>query len=262
MAMTRASISDEAVRAARTVLPPSVRHWLWVRGHKLGQWPRPGQVDLGSLRRVTPISRISGYDRGQCIDRYYIERFLEARAADIAGRVLEVAEDTYTRAFGGDRVVRSDILNVEPGRGVTFVADLTRADHVPSDTFDAIVLTQTLHLIYDMPAVVRTLHRILKPGGVVLATMPGIARIARPDMDRWGDNWRLTTCSARRLFAAEFTDAGVEVASYGNVLSAIAFLHGLGAEELTPEELEFSDPDFQCLVTVRARKPTAAARGG
>ena len=42
--------------------------------------------------------------------------------------------------------------------------------------------------------------------------------------------------------------------SYGNVLTAMCELHGLAAEELSPEELDHVDPDFEVIVTVRAVK--------
>jgi glycosyltransferase involved in cell wall biosynthesis len=62
-----------AGKMARKILPASVRHWLWIHWHhKL--WPPVGWVRIGSLRRVTPISQVFGFDRGQPIDRYYIER--------------------------------------------------------------------------------------------------------------------------------------------------------------------------------------------
>ena len=61
--------------------------------------------------------------------------------------------------------------------GVT-VADLTDAPEVPSDSYDCVILTQTLHLIFDMSAALRTIQRILKPGGVLLCTVPGISQVA------------------------------------------------------------------------------------
>ena len=42
--------------------------------------------------------------------------------------------------------------------------------------------------------------------------------------------------------------------SFGNVLAAIAFLAGLAAEELRPEELDVNDPDYQAVIVVRAVK--------
>jgi SAM-dependent methyltransferase len=208
------------------------------------------------LRRLNAISGVFGYERGLPIDRHYIEKvFLSARAADVRGRVLEVEDDTYARRFGGDRVVQCDILHVEEGNPkATIVADLTRADHVPSDSFDCIICTQTLQCIYDVRTAVRTLHRILKPRGVLLATLSGISQISRGDMDRWGEYWRFTTMSARRLFEEVFPPDHVAVEAYGNVLVAIAYLHGLAAQELRQAELDHRDPDYEVLISVRAVK--------
>jgi hypothetical protein len=47
----------------------------------------PPPVEFGSFRRLTPISRLWGSDRGQPIDRRYIENFLKRHAGDIRGRV-------------------------------------------------------------------------------------------------------------------------------------------------------------------------------
>ena len=173
-------------------LPLSVRRWL--RSQRLRyrlQWPRLGSVDFGGLRRVTPVSRVFGFDRGTPIDRYYIERFLGTQAEDIRGRVLEIGDDRYTREFGGSRVTRSDVLHVVAGNPqATIVADLTHADDVPSESFDCIVCTQTLQMIVDVEAALRHLARMLQPGGVLLTTSSGINRICRREgFDSWGEYW-------------------------------------------------------------------------
>jgi SAM-dependent methyltransferase len=217
-------------------------------------------VRFGSLRRLTPIGEVFGVKRGQsvdlCIDRYYIERFLAHHASDIHGRVLEIAENTYTRRFGGDRVMQSDVLHAAPGNpDATLVADLTRAEHLAANAFDCIILTQTLQYIYDLRAAMRTLYRILKPDGVLLATCPGISQTSRYDADHWGEFWRFTTLSAQRLCTEVFPEDGVTVQAYGNVLVAMAFLYGLILPELRRDELEYHDPDYELLLTIRAVKP-------
>lgn len=218
-------------------------------------WPPIGHVRFGSLRSLKPISPHWGSERGQPIDRYYIENFLAANATFIQGRVLEIGDDTYTRMFGGDRVAQCDVLHVEENKSkVTIIGDLTRADNIPADAFDCVILTQTLQFIYDLPAVVNTIYRILKPGGVVLVTVPGISKISRYDMDRWGNYWSFTTKSARRLFEVAFPDENIHVDAYGNVLSSVAFLHGIASQELSKEELDFLDPDYELLITIVAEK--------
>ena len=214
------------------------------------------RVRFGSLRRTAPVSRQFGFDRGLPIDRQYIESFLKDHAADIQGHVLEIGDDFYSRRFGAERITRQDILHVVPGHpGATIIADLANADHLASEQFDCIVLTQTLHYIFDLQVAVATLYRILKRGGSLLVTLPGISAVCRDQADKESDCWRFTDASARRLFSAQFGEANVAVRTYGNVLSAISFLQGLAAKELQPNELEDHDPDYQVTITVRAFKP-------
>jgi SAM-dependent methyltransferase len=215
-----------------------------------------GTVDFGGLRRTEPISRVFGFDRGTPVDRYYIEKFLATNTDRIRGRVLEIGDATYTRRFGGADVTQSDVLHFTgDSPGATIVADLTNATNVADDSFDCVILTQTLQFTYRMEAVVAELRRILRPGGCVLCTASGISQISRYDMERWGDYWRLTSLSARELFETAFPPASVNVETYGNVLAAIAFLHGLAASELTREELDAFDDDYQLTIAIRAIKP-------
>jgi SAM-dependent methyltransferase len=212
-------------------------------------------VRWGSLRSTQPVSRIFGADRGLPLCRYYIDRFLQENAQDIQGRVLEIAEDTYTRRFGGERVRASDVLHAAEGNAAaTLVGDLTAADGLPADAFDCIILTQTLPFIYDVRAALRTLERSLKPGGVLLATFPGISQISRYDMDRWGDFWRFTSASARRLFEEFWPAENVSINVHGNVLVATAYLQGIASDELREDELHYTDQDYPLLITVRAQR--------
>lgn len=252
------SLRGRTVRRAKwlatKLLPDGLRAWL--RRRLPGDRLRP--VDFGDLRRLQPLGRNFGWDRGGLpVDRYYIEAFLSRHADDVAGHVLEVRDAAYTRKFGGDRVERSDVLHPVPGNpAATIVADLAAADRsaLPDDTFDCVILTQVLPFIRDVGAALRTVHRILRPGGVVLATVPGISQIVRLDMDAWGDYWRFTSLSARRSFEQAFPGGEVRVEAHGNVLAAAAFLYGVSSRELKPEELGHCDPDYEVLITVRAVK--------
>lgn len=222
----------------------------------LAWFRRPRFVWWGNLRRLTPVSRVFGLDRGLPICWYYIQNFLSRCANDIHGRVLEIGDDSYTHRFGGDRITQSDVLHATEGNPkATIVADLTCADHIPSDIFDCVIFTQTLLFIYDVRLALKTLYRTLKPGGVLLATFPGISQISRYDMDRWGDYWRFTTASTQKLFGEFWPSESLSIEAHGNVLVAIAYLLGLASDDLRVDELEFYDPDYQVLITVRAVKP-------
>jgi SAM-dependent methyltransferase len=222
---------------------------LWVRQ------PALGTVNLGDLAQNKPISSDFGFDRGSPIDRCYIEDFLTKYAHDIRGHVLEIKEPIYTQKFGGSRVTRSDVLHAVAGNPkATIVADLTKADQMQPNVFDCIILTQTLQFIYNVPAAIQTLHRILKPGGVLLITVPGISQISREDMECWGQYWSFTTLSMQKLLEEVFDSNNVRVTAYGNVLSAIALLHGLATEELELSKLHYLDLDYQVLISARAVK--------
>ena len=193
------------------------------------------------------------------IDRYYIEKFLSEYSSDICGHVLEIKHSVYTAKYGGNRVTRSDVLHpVEGNPDATIVADLTKADHLPSNVYDAIIFTQTLQVIYDIRTVIATLYRLLKPGGVLLSTASGMAQLSLEDFDKWGEYWRFTSLSARLLFEEAFSAENVTVRSYGNVLAAISFLEGLAVEDLKKKELDAVDRSYEVLIAVRAVKPESA----
>jgi SAM-dependent methyltransferase len=215
---------------------------------------RGGTVSMGDLRRFEPVSRLFGADRGTTIRRAYIDQFLENHRADLHGRIVEVGDDRYARQFGtADAVI--DVLDPDPNSVVaTLRGDLLTGAGIPDAAFDAAILTQVLHVLPDMSAALRTVHRALRPGGVLVATLPGISQVSRYDMDRWGDYWRVTDRAARLLLEQHFPCERSEVRAYGNHLSAVAALTGFAAEELTSDELNRSDPDFQVLIGVWARK--------
>ncbi len=222
---------------------------------RLVVWPPVGWVRFGDLRRLKPISSDYGNSRGLEIDRYYIEKFLAESADDIHGHVLEIKHNLYTQKYGQNRVTKSDVLHpVEGNSDATIVADLTKAYHLPSDCYDTIIFTQTLQVIYDIRTVIATLYRILKPGGVLLATASGMAQLSLADFDQWGEYWRFTSLSARLLFEEAFSVGNVSVHPYGNVLAAISFLEGLACEDLQQSELDARDRSYEVLIAVRAVK--------
>jgi glycosyltransferase involved in cell wall biosynthesis/SAM-dependent methyltransferase len=225
-----------------------------IDGHVRSDTPRIGRVRWGDLRRLQPIGADFGFERGTPVDRHYIEGFLERHAGDIRGRVLEVADAAYTRRYGGSAVTASEVIHLSRDNPeATIVGDLADADHIPDASFDCIVITETLQMVYDVRAAIRTLHRILRPGGVVLATFPGMTQI--DDSDPWC--WSYTVISARRLFDEAFGEGNVAVESRGNVLAATAFLHGIALEELTPEELDHPDQRYPMSIHVRAVRPSS-----
>jgi hypothetical protein len=237
---------------ARRLLPEVVKRPL----RRLMRTYRPsvGRVRFGDFGRTAPISDDYGHDRGTPIDRVYIESFLKEHAPKIRGRTLEVVSDEYTARFGGHRTTHRDIVDLHPENArATIVGDLTTLGAEWDDTFDTIVLTQTLHLIYNMQMAVSTLYRLLKRGGTVLVTVPGLTPIDhQKEYDTWF--WSLTEASAFRLFSDVFGSDSTDVAIYGNVGSAVCFLQGLAAEELKSEMLDARDRHFPVTIGICATK--------
>jgi glycosyltransferase involved in cell wall biosynthesis/SAM-dependent methyltransferase len=251
------NIRSEAARTARMLaLSPAAMAVSTASSVRRGIRPYLAvtPIRFGSFDRTTPISQSFGYDRGKPVDRHYIEQFLATHEAAISGRVLEIGDNNYTVRYGGDRVVISDVLNRYPGNPTsTFIGDLTAGAGLPTGAFDCIILTQTLHLLFDLRSAVATLHRILKPGGVLLVTVPWASPI---DRGEWGADWfwSISPNGLQRLLEEAFGPEGPAVRAYGNVKVATAFLYGLAEHELQSSDFEVQDPHCPVIVAGRAVK--------
>ena len=218
--------------------------------------PSPGHISFGDMRRLSPLSDDYGCMKDDSIDRYYIERFFANNASDIRGSVLEIGREGYAIRFGETRVKKTETLYLHDAIYVTHenTINLGNADHVPPNTYDCIIVPHKLQYVYEMKEALVTLYRILKPGGVLLATLPGISKKGKDEQSK-KRLWSFTALSARRLFEEVFPVSHLTVESFGNVFAAVALMHGLNATDLRPEELVYNDPQYQILITVRAVKP-------
>lgn len=200
-----------------------------------------------------PINPEWGFTRGKPIDRYYIEQFLTENGSEITGEVLSVGDDNYAHQFAESVITKSDVLHLNDEVNSTITGNLEYAPHISSNKFDCFLLIQTLQFIYDFDAAVETTARVLKPGGIVLATLPGITPLKH---ETWGDSsyWRFTPNSARRLFSNHFDDHDVSLTCYGNSLAANAFLHGLAVEDIGESSLQKYVDGFDVTLAIKARK--------
>ena len=224
------------------------------RLQRVGRQPQIplGSVRFGDFKRLSPIGRNWGGERGTPVDRYYIERFLAQNAGDIRGRVLELADSGYTRRFGGDRVEQSDVLSIKStNRNATIVGDLLQQDTLPKAKFDCIIFTQALQYIFEPPVAISRLGHALKLHGVLLATAPGVTKM---ENRYWPWYWAFNGAAVRRLLEDNFGQDAVTVETHGNILAATAFLHGLAVEELDACDLNVDDQDYPIIVAGRAIK--------
>ena len=202
-----------------------------------------------------PITRDFGLSRGTPIDRYYIESFLQKNNKDVKGSVLEIAENTYTKQF--DHGVTSfEILHVDnSNRKATIIGDLTKPESLPEGKIDCFICTQTLNFIFDYKKAIEGSWKLLKENGVFLGTVSGLSQISRYDMDRWGDYWRFTDLSIKKLFDEYFGAENVHIETFGNVFAANSMLNGIAVEDIEDINLlDHKDQDYQITIGIRAQK--------
>ncbi len=231
---------------------PRLALWRIARKLKLVQpSPSVGKVDFGDLRRTRPFDQSFGASRGLPVDRYYIEKFLQANSRAIGGRVLEIGDSSYTNAFGS-AVEKAEALHINDPLA-DYVGDLVDGSVLPSATFDCLIVTQTLHLLEDVASAFETIHRVLKPGGVALITVPGVTQVCS---DEWAKIWRssFTQLSLSEHAEQEFHPSKCRYETFGNVLAAASLLYGVAAEELESDELDLFDEKYPVTITLRCTK--------
>jgi hypothetical protein len=214
---------------------------------------RISRLKWHDLKSVEPVSRTFGLDRGTPIDRYYIEAFLNSQRELITGHVLEIAESRYSKEFGHN-ISSFEVLHVQSHPKATIVGDLTQPSTLPADRIDCFICTQVFNFIFDFERAIEGAYHVLKPGGVLLATVAGISQVSRYDADRWGHFWSFYPQGIQRSFENVFGKENVKVTSYGNSLSAIAFLKGLACDELSADELDYYDRDYPVSISIVAKK--------
>lgn len=203
---------------------------------------------------VEPISRVFGLDRGKAIDRVYIDDFLEAHKASIRGKVLEIAENTYTLQYGENRVNESCILHVNGTGRNAIKGNLETGEGLEENSFDSMIITQTLMFLLDINSAVRNIYHALKPEGTALLTVAGISQVSRYDDDRWGHYFGFYETGIRKLCCRVFGEENVEIECYGNVKTAAAMLYGLCSEDLQPQDFEIHDKDYPVIIGIALRK--------
>jgi len=208
-------------------------------------------VRWGSFRRTTPVNDHYGYGRGTPIDRWYLQQFMSANRDAFVGRILELQNDEWSGRFADSSEASVTILDIDPTNVLaTYIADLDTPGSVEPATFECVVAPQTLQYLHDPVSALRTLAAACVAGGVLLLTVPTVSRLDEtcgPD----GDLRRLTPAGLERLLDEALPGAGRAVVGFGNVLTSMAFLMGIAAEELDDSELAAHDSRYPMLACAR-----------
>lgn len=203
---------------------------------------------------IVPVSKRFGLERGTAIDRFYIEKFLSEHQKCIHGTVMEIADNRYMKMFS-ENIKEAVLLHVNGWGDGVIQGNLATGEGIIENSVDCIICTQTIQCIYDIHSVVRNIYKLLKPGGTALITAASIAQLSMYDYKNWGEYWRFTAQSMRKLLSEVFIENQIEVYAYGNMKAAMGFLYGVCQEEMEPADLEYRDEQFPMIVAASARKP-------
>jgi hypothetical protein len=230
-------------RQVRLMIAPVKRN---IPGHR-PQW--------GNLRRTEPFSACYGLDRGQPVDRLYIERFLERMSHRIRGDVLEVRWSEYTRRFGAPDH-RSHVIDLDASnRAATIVGDLCDPRTLKPGSYDCVILTQTLQFLSDPDTAITNLYDSLRCGATMLITVPCADRIDPRAPE--SDFWRWTPAGLRALLTRQCEGANIEVEGGGNLVATLAYMLGCAVEDLPPGDLDGNDPRFPIVACAAVTKPVS-----
>ena len=202
------------------------------------------------------ISNDYGDSRGTPITRFYIQHFFLNLIPFDWGNCLEFEDNRYIDHFGKN--VAKNItfkLSNEYSKQDNFIyGDLTNFSILPKEKFDLIVCTNVLNFIFDVESAIKGIHKMLKKNGKCIVTVDGpSSHISRYDMDRWGDFWRFTNLSAKRLF--ERSNFKIEQSTtYGNPYACSAQLNGFSIQDIDQSKLLPSEEDYQLLIALLVTK--------
>jgi hypothetical protein len=214
-------------------------------------------ANWGNLRRTEPLSDQFGFDRGTPIDRFYLHRFLEAERSAITGDVLEIQVPSHAHRFGHD-LKRVDTLDITPDFSPTYLCDLAEAGTVvPEESYDCFLLPNTLQHLLRLEEALTQALRIVRPGGVILASAANLVRLTSST----DDFWRLTAAAWRLVTSRVWNGCAIDVRAHGNCLAVVAATYGLAVEELSTKELAVDDDRFPVLTTIKCVKPFDSAQG-
>jgi SAM-dependent methyltransferase len=132
-----------------------------------------------------------------------VNRFLDHCILELPlqGPVLDIGPqpNSYsTKLFSGR--FEYITLDIDPHSGADIIADICNMPHVPSESFNTIIVTEVLEHTTNPFLAVAELHRILRQGGYLLVTTPFNLRIHGPSPDCW----RFTEEGLKILFEGRF----------------------------------------------------------
>ena len=202
------------------------------------------------------LSNDYGDSRGTPITRFYIQHFFLNLNHFDWGNCLEFEDNRYIDQFGKNvtKYNTFKFSNEYSDKDNLIIGDLTKITFLPKERFDFIVCTNVLNFIFDFESAIEGIYKMLKKEGKCIITLDGpSSHISRYDMERWGDYWRFTNLSAKKVF--ERSNFKIEQTTvYGNPYACSAQLNGFSIQDIDQSKLFPSDKDYQLLIALYLTK--------
>jgi SAM-dependent methyltransferase len=191
---------------------------------EITSWP-------GAERRYPPKS-----DRHYLVLAALANQIREEAGKRLAGRddarVLDIGcgEKPYLPFFSS---FASDYVGVDVAEGprVDIVAPAEELPF-PDGSFDLVLCTQALEHVAEPGAVLSEIHRVLRPGGTALVSVPSVFLYHPDPPGSDQDYWRWTHSGLRRSVAAAGAWSAVEVRSQGEVVACLGLIVAQFVDEL------------------------------
>jgi len=213
----------------------------YVRGLINRAYALPVVRHVRRLRRLRPLG--NGRSYGTPVVRYFWSHYLQQHRQDIHGHCLEIGDMQTILGYGETAVTRADVIDVTAhSPQVTIVADLSRADHVPADTYDCFINQFTMPVIYVVQAALYHSLRILKPGGVLLVNFSSVDYYFHKGLDMGTGQpmflfWWFTAIQVENLLRrVGLSSDDFQLTVYGNLFTRVAYQINIPAEQLTRRE--------------------------
>jgi len=206
-----------------------------------------GAIDFGDFKRKLPFCPQFGHFRGNPVDRYYLDRFIEQIRNEVKGVTLEIGGSKGNRELYGLTNTTSYLTMDLNGEGLDIIGDAHDTQAVEEASLDTVLLFNVLEHCERPWVVVDNIYQWLKPRGQVFCMVPNAQRVHRVPQDYW----RILPDAMTSLFA-RFGRRKLYV--YGNPLTTLAAYYGIAAEELSREELDHYHENYPVANCIHAQK--------
>lgn len=207
-----------------------------------------------------PVERAQGALIGKSIKRFYVDNYIYKNRRSIRGVVGEMEDRRYTELYGDTRRIRESYIiehyvDFPENERFGLDMDLSTGEGVIAEKFDCFICTQTLTYIINLEKAIDSLIKMLKQGGILLITFPGMLhRASAQELDAYKPLYGILPSAIHKLLTPYLDNIEYSMEVYGNVKCAVATLYGIPSDVFTEEEMLKKDEDYPLLVGMKIKK--------